>query len=297
MHELTRTLFLMTLLIVIPAVSIAADTVSSSAGEIRWQRAHFPPVTIPEGVHENEGFFDQVMLSLIDELPEYTHTFQIANFKRIMVDIEQQNNVCCPSLYKTEERERFVTFSIPVMVVLPNGVIACPRSRDKLLPHVDQEGRISLVSLLKDTSITMGISNGRIYSGGLDEILQSHGGHDNVVVRSGEDVFGGLMQMLQLGRIDVLLGYPIEAAYWAKENLRAAEPVYYPVQESTIHLTVGYVGCPDTEWGRRVIARINTVIRERRATDFIDFYGMWLDSETREKHRKLAMGYFLSSPH
>ena len=293
MHELTRTLFLMVLL-VLPAASMSADTVSSSASEIRWQRAHFPPVTIPEGVHENEGFFDQVMLSLIEELPEYTHTFQIANFKRIMIEIEQQNNVCCPSLYKTEERERFVAFSIPAMVVLPNGVIACPRNRDKLLPHVDQEGRISLVSLLRDTGITVGISNGRVYSGGLDEILQSHGGRGNVVVRSGEDVFDGLMQMLQLGRVDALLGYPIEAAYWAKENQSAAEPIYYPVQESTIPLTVGYVGCPDTEWGRQVIARINTVIRERRATDFIDFYGRWLDGETREKHRKMAQSYFMS---
>jgi len=278
------------------ALSRAEDSQQSS-NEIKWHRAYFPPVTIPEGQHINEGFFDRVMMVLIEELQEYKHTFLTANFKRITLDMEQQMNVCCPSLYKTPEREHFVTFSIPAMIVLPNGIIASERSREKLEPHIDEKGRISLISLLKDSSITLGISTGRKYSGGLDEILRLFEGQNNLLVRSGVDVFDGLMMMMQMGRIDCLLGYPIEATYFVKNTKKVSDFVYIPVKESTIPFTVGYVGCSNTNWGRDFIGKVNEIIRKRRKTDFIDFYGQWLDDGSREMHRKMATEYFESTSH
>ena len=84
--------------------------------EIIWYRAYFPPVTITEGDNRDSGFFDKAMDFVIDRLPEYSHKFQTANFKRIVKEIANNDNVCCPSLYKTNEREQYVEFSIPAMV-------------------------------------------------------------------------------------------------------------------------------------------------------------------------------------
>jgi uncharacterized protein (TIGR02285 family) len=278
-----------------PVALSGAEDSRQPNNEINWQRAYFPPVTIPEGRHINAGFFDRVMMVLMEELREYKHTFLTANFKRITMEMEQQMNVCCPSLYKTPEREGFVAFSIPAMIVLPNGIIASERGREKLQPHMDENGRISLISLLKDGSITLGISTGRKYSDGLDEILQLFEGQNNLLVRSGEDVFEGLMMMMQMGRIDCLLGYPIEAAYFVKNTKGVSDFVYIPVKESTIPFTVGYIGCSNTNWGRDVIGKIDEIIKERRKTDFIDFYGQWLDDGSRDMHRKMATEYFEST--
>jgi len=264
---------------------------------INWYRADFPPVSIPRGSHANEGFFDKTMSFLIERLPEYEHQFQIANFKRIMLELENNNNVCCPSLYKTKDRERFVTFSTPAMIVLPNGIITSKKNSSKFAPHLDANGSISLNSLLRDTKITLGISTGRAYSGGIDQILKQFDGKKNLLVRSGDDVFHGLMNMMYMGRIDCLLGYPVEAGYFVRENNRVNDFIYYPIKESSVTYTVGHIGCPNNEWGRSVINRIDKIVKQHRNKEFINFYGEWLNSATKEIHQNMAQEYFNSLAH
>lgn len=281
----------------ITPVSSFADAEQQNQDIINWYRADFPPISIPRGNHVNEGFFDKTMSFLIERLPEYEHHFQIANFKRIMLQLENNRNICCPSLYKTEERERFVTFSIPAMIVLPNGIITSKKNRSKFAPHLDTEGKISLNSLLQDNNITLGISNGRLYSGGIDQILRQFNGNKNLLVRSGEDVFQGLMSMMHMGRIDCLLGYPVEAGYFVRENNKINDFIYYPIKESSQPFTVGHIGCPNNEWGRTVISRIDEIVKKHRDKEFINFYGEWLDNATREVHQKMGQDYFNSLVH
>ena len=236
------------------------------------------------------------MSLVIDRLPEYEHQFQIANFKRIMLQLENNQHVCCPSLYKTRDRERFVAFSVPAMIVLPNGIITSKINRSKVAPHLDANGSISLDSLLQDDKITLGISNGRVYSGGIDQILKKYEGNKNLLVRSGDDVFQGLMNMMYMGRVDCLLGYPVEAGYFDRQNNNVNDFIYYPIQESSVSYTVGHIGCPNNEWGRNIIKRIDTIVKQHRNTEFINFYGEWLDNTTKEIHRNMALKYFNSLP-
>ena len=276
-----------------PSSSIADDE-QQYQKIINWYRADFPPVSIPRGIHANEGFFDKTMSLLIERLPEYQHQFQIANFKRIMMQLENNRNVCCPSLYKTKDRERFVTFSTPAMIVLPNGIITPKNNSSKFSPYLDADGKISLNSLLQDTNITLGISSGRRYSGGIDQILKQSNGNKNLLVRSGDDVFQGLMKMMRMGRIDCLLGYPVEAGYFIKENNNINDFIYFPIKESSVPFTVGYIGCPNNEWGRNIISRIDEIVKKHRNKEFIDFYGEWLDSATKKVHQNMAHDYFNS---
>ena len=263
---------------------------------INWYRADFPPVSIPRGDHADQGFFDKTMTFLIERLPEYETQFHIGNFKRIMAEIKHKRNVCCPSLYKTKERESFVTFSTAAMVVLPNGVITSERSRNKLATHIDKDGRISLTSLLQDSNINIGINSGRIYSGGIDQILNQASGQKNLLVRSGDDVFWGLIKMMHMGRIDCLIGYPVNAGYFVRENNKLHDFIYHPIKESNVTFTVGHIGCPNNEWGKQVIHKVDEIVKKYRTTEFIDFYGEWLDDATRAVHRQMAEEYFKTLP-
>lgn len=290
MNKSLSIFYLIILSTMVPLALAAAE----EPREITWFRADFPPVTIPFGEQVNTGFFDKTMKILIEQLPDYTHNFQVANFKRIMMEIESNRNVCCPSLYKTKERERFVTFSVPAMIVLPNGIISSEQNRKKFTPHLDAEGKISLSSLLADNSVTIGISNGRKYSGGIDEILQEFQNSGSILVQSGNDVFRGLMKMMHLGRIDGLIGYPVEAGFFTRKDKELNDFVYYPIKESSVLYTVGYIGCPDTDWGKTVIERVNKIVLEHRDKEFINFYGEWLDEATRIVHKQIAREYFQS---
>lgn len=271
--------------------SYAADS-QHAPDEIVWYRADFPPVTIPFGTDAERGFFDQVMNFVIKGLADYKHNFHTANFKRIMSEIKNGENVCCPSLYKTEAREEFVSFSLPAMVVLPNGIIINEKNLLKIAPYVNENGQISLSELLLDTDLILGISNGRIYSNGIDEIIEQHSGK-NIYTRSGDDVFQGLMSMLYLGRVDYIIGYPTEAGYFSKKQKQYKDYMFFPIAENKIPFTLGYVGCPKTEWGQEVIQRIDAVLKEHRHTDeFLGFYESWLDDSTKKLHRSIATEYF-----
>lgn len=266
-----------------------------SPDRVIWYRADFPPVTIPLGEDAGTGFFDRVMSFLVERLPEYEHQYRTANFKRIISELQKGENACCPSLYKTEERDRFIAFSVPAMVVLPNGVITTEKKSEQLKPYVDANNKISLSALLNDQSLTLGISNGRLYSGGIDEILDRFRDRKNITVRSGDDVFKGLMSMLLLDRVDYIIGYPAEAGYFMKKAFKGDGYVYYPIAESRVPFTVGYIGCPKTEWRERFINRLNPILLQYRQTDdYLAFYDSWLDEYTGREFRKVARDFFSS---
>lgn len=273
-------------------IATASDNSKQPENQITWYRADFPPVTILQGQHADSGFFDKTMFFLINHLPGYTHKFKTANFKRIIEELKNNKNVCCPSLYKTADRERFIAFSAPAMVVLPNGIITSKNNLEKLRPHIDQNGMISLRSLLQDNSITTGISIGRIYSGGIDQILSEFKGKKNIFVHSGQNVFFDLLSMMYKGRIDCLIGYPAEAEYFTKNNETFSNQRYIPIKESTVDFTIGYIGCSNNEWGREIIKQIDEVVLEHRDNTFINFYEDWLEESTKDYHLNLAREYF-----
>ncbi len=261
--------------------------------EISWYRANFPPVTITEGPEAGSGFFDRVTELLIQHMPEYQHNHYEANFRRITAELKNKKQVCCPSLYKTKEREKFISFSIPAMIVLPNVVITKKKLNAELQPYLNKNNRLELGRLLEDKTLRLGISNGRKYSGGIDEVLNQFNGAENIRVRSGVDVFKGLLNMLFYERVDYIIGYPIEANYFLKDQQKLNELQIYFIDENNIDFTVGHVGCPKTEWGEKIINSVNQVLKDHRQTsEYLIFYEHWLNDETIPIYREIVKNYF-----
>lgn len=260
---------------------------------IKWYRADFPPVTIPDGPDADLGFFDKVTQLLIDQLPEYEHIRYTANFKRIITELKGKDTACCPSLYKTRDRESFIEFSIPAFVVLPNVIITRKDNTKKFEPYLDQDNKLSLSNLLKNPDIRLGISNGRKYSGGIDEIINQSKSSDHILVRAGQDVLKGLLNMLLLGRIDCTMGYPIEVKYVLKNKAEFDKLQIYFIAENEIPYTIGHVGCPKNQWGEEVIATVNQILKaHRQSPEYLNFYKYWLDDETALLYEKIAHTYF-----
>ena len=63
------------------------------------------------------------MKLFVRELKNYKHTFWAANYERIVRAIEETDDACCVSLYRTPEREKFIEFTIPVRLAPSNAVI------------------------------------------------------------------------------------------------------------------------------------------------------------------------------
>ena len=98
--------------------------------------------------------------------------------------------------------------------------------------------------------------------------------------------------MLFAGRVDYLMGYPIEAQYVAEKLGKRDELLFYPVAETEKKFTIGHVGCPDTEWGRQVIDNINRILRDYREDPaFVSFYENWLGDDTKQRYRELVKAF------
>lgn len=288
--KFTKLLILSALFIFISNIFCFAE----DENEITWYHAKFPPVTIPSGPDAGEGFFDKITETIIQELPQYTHSFKVANYKRILQDIENKQNVCCAALYKTDERASYTVFSVPAVVVLPNGITIKKENKKLFSEFITPDNKFLLTKALQNQDLILGIAKGRKYSGGIDEILAEYENNQHIMRRSGDDVFQGLLQMLLRDRgVHYIIGYPVEATYLAQKLGHNDEILHFPVAETSMHYTLGQVGCPDTPWGRQVIQAVDKVlIQQRNSEAFINFYGSWLDEDTAKMYRKLATDFF-----
>ncbi|MCP4353678.1 MAG: TIGR02285 family protein [Desulfobacterales bacterium] len=265
---------------------------SADADTITWYRPNFPPVSIPDGPHADTGYFDRVEQLIVKNLSSYKHKRKLGNAKRILGDIRNQKKIACAALFKTPEREAFTEFSIPALLVLPNGVIVLESKFDKLKPFLNANREIDLDRLLGNGKLRLGICVDRRYSGTIDSILRNHTGNKNIYVRYGADLTSGLLSMMIGNRIDYILGYPTEVSYFMnkmkiKKNIR-----YIPVANMEKYST-GYVGLPKNKWGKEIISKINAILEKHRATpEFLSFYEKWLNKDTTIYYRKITSDYF-----
>lgn len=291
-----KALSLFLTLLLIASIAIADDQRPSGDNRITWYYANFPPVTIPDGPQAGTGFYDRITQFIIERLDGYEHEFQVANFKRIINEIRSQEPVCCATLYKTPEREKYVTFSLPVVVVLPSGVVARKADREKLKPYLSEDRTISLERVLQDGNFRVGVAKGRIYTGEIDEILDRYRSSRLVEERAGKDVFQGLFAMLLAGRVDLIIGYPTEAQFVGRTLEKEDQVVFFPVAEMSQTYTLGHVGCPKNDWGQKIIDKVDLILKKHRATpEFIGYYEQWLDDDTIPTYRRIAQDVF-SSP-
>ncbi len=273
--------------------SAETKTTKQSPETITWLHAYFPPVTIPSGPDSGSGFYDKITETIIDNLPQYKHSFVEANVPRIIHEIRNEKRGCCASLYKTAEREKYTTFSIPVVIVLPNGIIIRKEDQSLFSPYMTDDEKLKLTELLEDENLMLGVAKGRKYSGGIDEILAANPNASNILERTGNDVFKGLLDMLLKDRIEYILGFPVEAQYLAQKVGRGEDILFYPVAETEVEFTVGHVGCPDNEWGRTIIKEVDKILLNNRTTpEFLEYYENWLDEKTAKSYRNKALRFF-----
>lgn len=256
---------------------------NASAANITWYYSDFAPISIVSGASMGKGYMDRVLKLLAERLPGYHHTFVQGNTMRKLSEIKQQQNTCTEML-KTAERETYVEYSLPVHVILPNGVVTKRKNVPRFQPYMDVDGHLSLEKALQQTGMKLGISSGRSYSEGIDAALKKHSDQPNVITRAGQDLTRGLLQMLINDRLDYALMFPIEMTYITRELEITEELVFIPVVETPSYL-VDYIGCPKNAWGKKVIREVNTVLEKSNQTEIPAFYSYWLDGASRARHR------------
>ncbi len=236
-----------TLLLGGAAAAHAGDTIT-------WANLHFPPWMILKGENAGQGVWDTLLKELVANLPEYDH--EMVEMKNVRYEefARQQAHVCKVYYFKTPEREEVLTYSIPSVVFLANHVVM---RKDKAR-ELGNPASISLERLLDDTRFTGAFVEGRSYGKEIDSLLQKHKSMSHLLFRVVDNQ--NLFEVLGLGRTDYTLEFPAVRSFF--ENDLDIHPELANIRiEGITPYNVTYVTCVKNEWGKRVIKKVDDILK------------------------------------
>jgi uncharacterized protein (TIGR02285 family) len=259
--------------------------------EIRWVVHLLPHVHEAEDSANPPGFQDRLLREqLIPLLPEYTHDIVTVPQARRNALLASDPKACAPGMLKSAERSEFVRFSSPVLQILGTGLYALKQNRGRLQPFSDESGQLSLDTWLKDGQLILGIANGRSYGSEIDQFLRERQKAPTLAKIATDQPMKNLAKMLQMRRIDGLLGLSYEASYLIDAGtIPASELEYWPLSGQEALHTIR-IGCHQGALGSAVIARIDELLRRadvRAAAQ--GYYDSLLRPAERSLLRKLRL--------
>lgn len=125
--------------------------------------------------------------------------------------------------------------------------------------------------------LRLGVSDGRSYSGIIDKILNQH--KDKFSKRISSDEIG-LFTMLQFGRVDIIIEFPISATYTTRKIGMSDEIMLLPILGME-PFTEAYIAGPGDKWGAKVMTAIDRAMQDPETiTKFSHYYSNWLPNKS-----------------
>ncbi len=286
--------FLSFISIVICFFSLCAEVAAND--EIIWLQPDFPPYFIVNGKYKSEGVHNKIVQHLRKRLPTHTHNLKIANYARILDSLKKQKQVAMAGMFITPERQKYVLYSdIPAYLVFPNVVITKRNTVKKFGQFLTNDGLLDFKPFVLSKKFKIGISLGRSYKGVFDEMILTYKNSGLFFERTGTDLFAGLLKMLSLNRLDAIIGYPIEAAFTARESgINSDDLEFLPASEMVPYIPA-YVGVPKSAWGKAVMHKINNILNEEETiAEYSACYEYWINSSDSavNRYRKHVKDYY-----
>ena len=256
-----------------------------------WLVRDLPPFTIFEGAEKGQGVVDQMLPLLIEQMPEYDHTIMRVNRARGIQMLQDRSSFTCdPTLLWTAERAKFVHFSVPTLGVMSSGLVVRKQGEAMLTPFL-QDQQVDLKGLLDSTQLKLGIVAERSYSTQIDGILRQL--PDTVFSRHyGNDATASLLQMQQLGRLQLVLGYWPEVRYLIQQQGGSLDDYRFHTIQGVNRYQFLHVGCSDSPLGRAAIEHIDQLLPALRRDTLPALYARWLDPELREEYLQQSKQFF-----
>jgi len=240
----------------------------------------FPPIFIQSGKYAGQGIIDYQMKIYEKELKEYEHKIVPVSPQRIhhMV-LNTTDDLYCIGNYLDVPgltRNKEYLASDTIYTVNPNRLIIQKKNIKKILNG--QTKLVSLEELVKKQKFKLGYMFTRPYGGTVDKILTKNEKSPflNGLKHAGQTA---VLKMLDAGRIDMALGYMMEANYFYKNDLLKNELVTIPLKEDQSYYEY-FVACNKHPEAKAFINKINKVIKKyKNDPTFYQGFTNWYSTE------------------
>lgn len=252
----------------------------SNARTINWLAHDFAPYYILNGQYQHQGRDESIISLLEKQLPNITFNRMLIPSGKVIQELSNtSNNVCALSLYKNDYRKEHIYFTDESSTTGLSPSMAMHKKLAKAL-NIAESKEVSLLNLIQDKKLTLGVSMSRSYGQEIDTLINSTPNID-LVIRPTRDSLASLTYMLNLKRIDILLGYPSEHYYLAKSMHFEENLTQRPLTESPA-LSYGFIGCTKNEQGAKDIAILNEQLKVIKKTQaYNDLLMRWLPEDLR----------------
>ncbi len=227
---------------------------------ITWLILDLPPFFLTDGPDKGSGLADRIQEMVAERLSGRRHRYEVANASRIARELKKDRHVCFAGEFYGNSG--FLT-SAPTVALLPHNIIF----RREDAHRFGGADTVSLNLLLKNRNLVLGTAQDRLHGPELNRVLERHAGAAHIYRRSGKDTLEGLLKMLLKGRVDYIIEYPASIRYMAKMADAEERIAMVGIEEnSQAPLIRGAIRCPDTEWGRQMIRKINDILIDIRSS-------------------------------
>ncbi len=282
--------YLIIQLLVISMFIIFAPKSHAQKKELVWLNAHFPPYTILSEPFKGMGNVDYMQKLVIKSLKNYKHISIVANSKRIFHELKIRDMAVYASALKTKEREKYLIYSVPYSLALPN-VILIQKSKLNLFKPYINKGVFLLDKAIMNSELKLLVTVGRSYGGEIDEILLKNNGNKNIKVYF-NNISRQYIGELFSENVDYIIGYSCEMAYYLKRSKKIRNVVSIPVKGMSRYL-VGYFTFPKTKWGEEIVKITNSILKKHRDSKaFHASYEYWLDDSSIKLYRKYVKEFY-----
>jgi len=283
--------WLRTLLLLCALLPALAVPHAAAKERLLWLVRDLPPFTIFEGTEKGQGVIDRLLPLLIERMPEYDHSIVRVNRARGIQMLQDPNTFTCdPTLLWTPERAEYVHFSIPSLGVLSGGLVVRKAGEARLAPYLT-DNEVDLPGLMSHTPLKLGIVAERSYGTQIDEILRQL--PDSALSRHyGNDATANQLQMQQLGRLHMVMGYWPEVRYLIQQQGGSlGDYQFHPVRGVNRYQFL-HVGCSDSALGREAVAHIDQLLPTLRQESLPGLYARWLDPELQATYLEQSKQFF-----
>lgn len=247
--------------------------------ELTWGVLDFPPFQILDEDHKGSGSFDGELATLIARMDGVDHRIVPMSFARRKEEFISGTSFCTPGIFKSNAAAMGLAISIPALVHLDNRVIFL---KDKAALFGKGKS-IDLEELFLRTDLVGAVIPGRSYAPNIDAVIAHAHDHPQLMKRPLSTA--QLFQMLLSGDIDYLLLFPHEAAYLAERFKAGGRIANLPIRGTPPYIFT-HVACTGNDWGRAMIARIDSIIRaERGKPEYRSYSERWYPAVDQERIR------------
>ncbi|MFW5499205.1 MULTISPECIES: transporter substrate-binding domain-containing protein [unclassified Maridesulfovibrio] len=222
--------------------------------DVYWPYFNIPPLSISHEDGHFTGIGPELGVLLQSQMPEYIHQTIAASPLKIFQSVREGRKWILSGVLKTPSREENLYYSnLPCRMTWT--ILAVIRKGDS--SYLNANGQFRAKAALSGSGYRFGYVKGIDY-GDLEPLVFDHI-HSKGRAFSSND-FDKLAELLALERIDFFFAGPLIADFILRDSNLSEQIDIVPCLEIPVKPIYGYYAVPKTEWGRKVIAKIDSVL-------------------------------------